>query len=66
MNDSSVVKVFEVIKGGVSVGVGIIVYWGVDRGVGAWNVSADGLTFGLMMYMIQVLMMDSLKIWDHL
>ena len=47
-------------------GVGIIVYWGVDRGVGAWNVSADGLTFGLMMYMIQVLMMDSLKIWDHL
>ena len=66
MNDSSVVKVFEVIKGGVSVGVGIILHWGVYRGVGAWNVSAYGLTFGIMMYIIQVLMMDSLKLWDHL
>ena len=35
------------VKCGFSVWVGISVWWGVDRGVGAENVSADGSTFGI-------------------
>ena len=35
------------VKCGLSVWVGISVAWGVDIGVGAGNISAYGLTFGI-------------------
>ena len=47
MNGSMFGQGVKGVKCGFSVWVGISVDWCVDRGVGAGNVSSDGLAFGI-------------------
>ena len=58
----SVDESVKCVNGGVSEEVVCSLCWGVGRGVCAGNVSADGITFGLIMNMILFLVMDSLVV----